>query len=124
MSAKIAAIMASPGGWLSPEVGHHPIAISGRVRLARNLAKVPFPGWAKALTMLLAIRPIMGDLSHGNVNLFILFLIVASLSAFSHRRDFLATARVLLQRLTGHHERRQAREHRVLGARPRERDGV
>ncbi|MBV9490739.1 MAG: protein arginine kinase [Verrucomicrobia bacterium] len=44
---KIAAILASPGEWLSPEVGQHPIVISGRVRLARNLAKVPFPGWAK-----------------------------------------------------------------------------
>src|SRR5690242_4934332 len=47
MSAKIASILASPGDWLSPEAGYHPIVISSRVRLARNLAKVPFPGWAK-----------------------------------------------------------------------------
>ena len=47
MSAKIASILAAPGEWLSPDAGYHPIVISSRVRLARNLAKVPFPGWAK-----------------------------------------------------------------------------
>jgi hypothetical protein len=47
----------------------------------------PFPGWAKALAILLSLRPIMGDLSHGNVNLFILFLVVAALYLFHHRRD-------------------------------------
>jgi hypothetical protein len=50
----------------------------------------PFPPWAQALTVLLSIRPIVGDLQHGNVNLFILFLVAAALNAFSHRRDFLA----------------------------------
>jgi hypothetical protein len=50
----------------------------------------PFPPWAQALTVLLSIRPIVGDLQHGNVNLFILFLVVAALAAFSRRRDFLA----------------------------------
>jgi protein arginine kinase len=44
---KIASILASPGEWLSPHGGDHPIVISSRVRLARNLAKLPFPGWAK-----------------------------------------------------------------------------
>jgi len=46
-----------------------------------------FPPWAKALVVLLSLRPIMGDLIHGNVNLFILFLIAASLFAFGRRRD-------------------------------------
>jgi protein arginine kinase len=32
---------------LSSAGDHHPIVISSRVRLARNLAKMPFPGWAK-----------------------------------------------------------------------------
>jgi hypothetical protein len=50
----------------------------------------PFPPWAKAVTVLLSLRPIMGDLSHGNVNLFILFLIVAALYAFHRQRDGLA----------------------------------
>jgi protein arginine kinase len=44
---KIASILMSPGEWLSPHGGDHPIVISSRVRLARNLAKLPFPGWAK-----------------------------------------------------------------------------
>jgi hypothetical protein len=48
---------------------------------------VPFPPWAKALTVLLSLRPIMGDLIHGNVNLFILFLVVAGLYAFHKGRQ-------------------------------------
>ena len=50
----------------------------------------PFPPWGKALSVLLTVRPIEGDLVHGNVNLLILFLIVASLLAFCHRHDALA----------------------------------
>ena len=50
----------------------------------------PFPWWAKALTVLLCLRPIAGDLVHGNVNLFILFLVVAALVSFGRRRDLLA----------------------------------
>jgi hypothetical protein len=49
----------------------------------------PFPVWAQGLTVALAVRPILGDLTHGNVNLFILFLVVAGLLAFRHRRDAL-----------------------------------
>jgi protein arginine kinase len=44
---KIGTILKTRGDWLSPDGGHHPIVISSRVRLARNLAKLPFPGWAK-----------------------------------------------------------------------------
>jgi hypothetical protein len=51
---------------------------------------VKFPPWAKAVTMLLSLRPIMGDLSHGNVNLFILFLVVSALFAYVHKRDLLS----------------------------------
>jgi hypothetical protein len=50
----------------------------------------PYPPWAKALAILLSLRPIMGDLTHGNINLFILFLVVGGLYAFCHRRDVLA----------------------------------
>jgi len=50
----------------------------------------PFPVWAKMLAVGLSIRPILGDLSHGNINIFILFLVVSSLAAFSRGRDFLA----------------------------------
>jgi hypothetical protein len=49
----------------------------------------PFPAWAKALTVLLSLRPITGDLSHGNVNLFILFLLVGALYAYHRKRDLM-----------------------------------
>jgi hypothetical protein len=49
--------------------------------------EVRFPKWAELLTIALSIRPIMGDLTHGNVNLFILFLIVAGLYAFHRHWD-------------------------------------
>jgi len=50
----------------------------------------PFPVWAKALTVLLSVRMIMSDLSHGNVNLLILFLLVGALYAFRNGRDWTA----------------------------------
>ncbi len=50
----------------------------------------PFPLWGKALVILLSVRPIQGDLMHGNVNLFLLFLVVGGLYAFTCRRDVLA----------------------------------
>src|SRR5262249_47534018 len=51
---------------------------------------IPFPAGAQLLTLALSLRPIMGDLSHGNVNLFILFLVAACLWAFYWRLDFAA----------------------------------
>ena len=50
----------------------------------------PFPAGAQLLALGLSLRPIMGDLSHGNVNLFILFLVAWALWAFYRRRDFTA----------------------------------
>jgi alpha-1,2-mannosyltransferase len=52
-----------------------------------SLIPRPFPPWAKALTVLLSLRPIMGDLYHNNVNIFILFLLAGSLFAFSRGRS-------------------------------------
>lgn len=40
--------------------------------------------------LVLAVRPILGDLQHGNVNLWILFLVVASIVAFRAGRDVVA----------------------------------
>ncbi len=48
---------------------------------------IPFPPWVKALVVLLSMRPIIGDLIHGNVNLFILFLVVGGLYAFHRGRQ-------------------------------------
>ncbi len=47
----------------------------------------PFPPWAKGLVVLLSLRPITSDLIHGNVNLFILFLVVAGLYALHKGRQ-------------------------------------
>jgi hypothetical protein len=49
-----------------------------------------FPALAKGVILLLCVRNIMGDLSHGNVNLFILFLVTAALYAFHQKRDTIA----------------------------------
>lgn len=47
----------------------------------------PMPDWAKALSIALSMHPILGDLSHGNVNLFIAFLVVAGLDCYRRQRD-------------------------------------
>jgi hypothetical protein len=52
--------------------------------------EVPFPPWARAVVALLSLKPIVDDLIHGNINLFILFLVVAALTAYRRRRDGLA----------------------------------
>jgi len=62
------------------------LAIHWVIRLVEEPDR-PFPAAAQAATVLLSLRPIMGDLEHGNVNLFILFLVVAALTAFRTRRD-------------------------------------
>lgn len=50
----------------------------------------PWAPWAVGLTILLSLRPVQGDLTHGNVNLFILFLVIAALTAYRHEQDVLA----------------------------------
>ncbi len=45
------------------------------------------PDLAKAIAILLALPPILGDLSHNNVNIFILFLIAACLEAYRRGWD-------------------------------------
>jgi len=46
--------------------------------------------WAEGLVLLLSLRPILSDLHHGNNNLVILFLVVASLYAWRQGYDVLA----------------------------------
>ena len=51
-------------------------------------------GWrldlAKAAAIVLCLPPLLGDLSHNNVNIFILFLVIGCLEAFRRRLDTLA----------------------------------
>jgi len=75
--------------WFYLKVGLSLVSIHWALRLV-EIDGVPFPPWAKACTVLLSLRPILGDLAHGNVNLFILFLVMAALYAFRGRRDLLA----------------------------------
>jgi alpha-1,2-mannosyltransferase len=72
--------------WYYLKVGMTLAAFTMSFRLAEKPGR-PFPPWAKGLAVVLSIRPILGDLTHGNVNLFILFLVVAALAAFRHGRD-------------------------------------
>jgi len=48
------------------------------------------PSWVQALVLLLSLRPILSDQHHGNVNLVILFLIVATLYAWRKGYDVFA----------------------------------
>ncbi len=50
----------------------------------------PFPAPAAAAAAILALHPVLGDLSHGNVNVFIAFLVFAALELFRRRLDLLA----------------------------------
>ena len=75
--------------WFFLKVGMTLLSLYWVFRLVEQPDQI-FPPWAKVLTVLLGIRPIMGDLIHGNINLFILFLVVAALYAFHRGRDVLA----------------------------------
>ena len=50
----------------------------------------PFPPFFQSAVLLLSLRPILGDLHHGNINLLILFLIVAMFEAWRKGYDVLA----------------------------------
>lgn len=75
--------------WYYLKLGMTMVAVCWVFRLVEDPER-PFPPWAKAAAILLSLRPILGDLSHGNVNLFILFLVAAALDAFHRGRDWMA----------------------------------
>lgn len=76
-------------GWYWLKVGMTLLSLFWVCRLVES-PEQPFPLWAKTVTVLLSLRAITGDLLHGNVNLFILFLVIGFLYAFQRGRDFLA----------------------------------
>jgi alpha-1,2-mannosyltransferase len=63
------------------------------VRMVSTKAE-PFPTWAIGLAVLLSLRTILSDLTHGNVNLLIMFLVIASL--FAYRSNWDLTAGIIL----------------------------
>ncbi len=82
-------------GWFYLKVVMTLLTLHWVFRLVESPSR-PIPLGAKVLTVLLGLRSITGDLQHGNVNLFILFLVVAALAAFQKKRDFLAGLLVAL----------------------------
>src|SRR5271166_3453739 len=51
---------------------------------------LPFPPFFQSAVLLLSLRPILGDLHHGNINLLILFLIVGMFQAWREGHDLVA----------------------------------
>jgi len=58
--------------------------------MVRPSGERTLPSWIQATVFLISLRPILSDLHHGNNNLIILFLIVASLAAWRKGYDILA----------------------------------
>jgi alpha-1,2-mannosyltransferase len=75
--------------WFALKLGMAIVSLVWAFRLVETPGR-PFPEWAKMVAVAAAINPVIGDLKHGNVNLFILFLVMATLYAFSRGRDFLS----------------------------------
>src|SRR5439155_8047512 len=59
--------------WFYLKAGMTLLVLCWVLRLVEGRGR-PFPFWGKALAVGLSLRPIMGDLYHGNINVFILFL--------------------------------------------------
>ena len=49
---KFASLLKQPADWMEVTGPHGDIVITSRVRLARNVDGVPFPGWARKETAL------------------------------------------------------------------------
>jgi alpha-1,2-mannosyltransferase len=60
------------------------------VWLLLRLASPVWPGWAWMLVVLAGLPPLVGDLTHGNVNLFVLLVLSGALALFVRGRDSLA----------------------------------
>ena len=59
------------------------------LRMVR-LGDRPVPSWVQGMIVALSLRPIMSDLHHGNNNIYILFLVAATLAAWRKGYDVLA----------------------------------
>jgi alpha-1,2-mannosyltransferase len=75
--------------WFALKVALTGLSILLCFRMARPW-RWPLPSWVQGLIVLLSLRPILSDLHHGNINLLILFLIVATLTAWRKGYDVLA----------------------------------
>jgi len=81
--------------WFWIKVGMAAAAIRWSIQLG-TADKTRFPLAAMALLLVLISRPMLSDLLHGNINIFILFLATAGLVAFRDNRDWLAGVMIAL----------------------------
>ncbi len=79
--------------WFFLKVGMAGLALLWAFRLCEAAGR-PMPDWAKLLAILFSLHPILGDLSHGNVNIFITFLCLGALELY--RRGWDVAAGVVL----------------------------
>jgi hypothetical protein len=82
--------MAGALTWFYAKVLMAVLAVVWAFRLVSPLADArgsAIPDVAKAIVILLSLPPLLGDLSHGNVNVFILFLVAACLETYRRGWD-------------------------------------
>ena len=99
----VMAVLLEPLAWLPPvpaamswfalEAAFACLSLFWVIRLVEGQGD-PMPAWGWMLVVLCSLKPIADELAHGNVNLFILFLVVAALTA--HRRGWSLRAGLLL----------------------------
>jgi alpha-1,2-mannosyltransferase len=75
--------------WYALKCGMAALAVWFCFKMVRPDDRV-IPSWVQGPVLLLSLRPILGDLHHGNNNLLILFLIVSCLMAWRSGLDVLA----------------------------------
>jgi alpha-1,2-mannosyltransferase len=76
--------------WFAAKAVLTGIAVWLCFRMVRPPGEKALPSYVQAIILLLSFRPILSDLHHGNNNLVILFLVVASLYAWRKGYDVLA----------------------------------
>lgn len=75
--------------WFGLKAAMAALSVLMCLRMVR-LGDRPVPSWVQAMIVILSLRPIMSDLHHGNNNIYILFLIAATLTAWRKGYDVLA----------------------------------
>jgi alpha-1,2-mannosyltransferase len=75
--------------WFAIKVALTTVAILLCFRMAQERGE-KMPAWVEGFIIFLSARPILSDLHHGNINLLILFLIVATLYSWRNGYDVLA----------------------------------
>lgn len=78
-------LLAGSLAWFYLKIGMAAVALVWTFRLVG-----PMPAWAKVAAVGLSLHAILGDLSHGNVNIFIAFLVVGALEAYRRGWDLVA----------------------------------